>query len=132
MGGSNGMNPKVPKKMQSKRCKRCDKSLDDVRYRGCIVRKYCFACSVIVRREYHRNRQRVKHPKKGLTKCFTCRGSMSYNKSKFCCERCMKDHYRLIWLQESIDTKTKFLKKQKLKRQKILDHYRNVQELVSK
>ena len=125
------MNPKVPKKMQVKRCKRCDKSLDnDVRYRGCIVRKYCFTCSVIVRREYMRNRQRVKNPKKGLTKCFTCNGNMSYNKSKFCCERCRKDHYRLTLLQKSIDIKTKFLQKQKLKRQKILDHYRNVQRLL--
>lgn len=137
------MNPKIPKKMQVRHCKRCDKSLVSARvnqfdnqrefgsYRGGVM-KYCPTCSKIIVRERSKMRGRMKNPKKGLTVCFTCKGSMPYHKSKFCCARCRNDHYILTRIQKSIDIKTKFLQKQKLKRQKILDHYRNVQRLVAK
>ena len=148
-------NFKVPKHMGDKKCQRCDKSLQldaitppieerrsdtqrrlgNVRVikrngKGVFVRKYCISCAKIIRRKYMRNRMRVKNPKKGLTKCFTCKGSMSYSKTKFCCAKCRRDAYVLVRLQKSIDSKTKFLKRQKLRRQVILDHYRNVQRLV--
>lgn len=133
MGEPNVMSYKIPKRMRDRRCKHCDKSLEnDVNTWGCINRKYCKPCSIEVRKIASKLRSRIKRPKKGLIVCFTCKGKMAYKKSKFCCAKCRQDHYKLTWIQRSIDRKEKYLKVQKIRRQTILDHYRNVQRLVVK